>query len=182
MERHLEATTRLHSPLAQVRSLLREHPSVAVTDTATLAERQENRYRTDVEVEVGAGASVHQEVEIELGPLRSDARSIHIPLRWSATGRTSLFPIFDGLIEVLADGGTCTLRIEGSYRAPLGVLGGIGDRIVGKRAAEATAEAFVRHVAERLDRKADRAAEGGPRRPAPYPVDLRMPATENHLG
>ncbi len=182
MERHLEASTSLHSPLVQVRSVLREHPCVAFSDHATLDERRDNRYKTDVEVQVGGGASVHQEVEIELGPLRSDATSVNIPVRWSATGHTSLFPVFDGAVEVTADDGTCTLKIEGTYRAPLGLLGRVGDRLVGKRAAEATAEAFVRHVAERIDRAADRSAESGPRRPAPYPVDLRMPATENHLG
>lgn len=183
MERHLQASTTLRTPFVRIRSVLREMPTIAITDRATLDERASGRVRTDLVVDIGGGAGIRQEVEVELGPLRTDADSATLPLRWTATGRTSMFPVFDGIVEVVADNGHSTLRLEGGYTAPLGLLGRVGDRLVGRRAAEATAEAFTRHLAERLDAAADDERGQGPRRPAPYAVDLRPSVgAENHLG
>lgn len=65
-------------------------------------------------------------------------RHDEIRLRWT-TG-TRLLPNFRGVISFRNDATRTRIFIEGSYDAPLGILGQVFDRFAGKRIARASLE------------------------------------------
>jgi hypothetical protein len=87
-------------------------------------------------------------VRIETLPPYSREDMLVVPVRWMPTGPTSsLFPEFDGNLELSPDGPlNSRLTLIGSYRPPLGVLGERLDRLVLRRAAYAT----IRSLLDRL--------------------------------
>ncbi len=97
------------------------------------------------------GRRVEKQVRIRLGAaMRSPGRLV-LPLTWLATGPSSLFPAFEGELEVGALGSGCSqLVISVNYRPPLGVLGKTFDRLALHRVAEATIKDFLDRAGARL--------------------------------
>ncbi len=145
MEQPIEADTTVPAAFDDVRDVLLEEPGSVVGDTSTADERQARRSGVDLVVNMGAGASIHQEVTLQLGPPQSGAGAVRVPVAWHARGRERLFPTFDDELLAARDGTQTSLRLSGTYEAPLGA--------VGKVAAAARQET------------------AGPR-PASYPVDV----------
>jgi hypothetical protein len=101
--------------------------------------------------------------------MRAPGRLV-LPLTWLATGPASLFPAFEGELEVGALGsGWSQLVISVNYRPPLGAVGETFDRLALHRVAEATIKDFLDRAAARL---ADE--EGRQREPR------RRPSRPNH--
>jgi len=75
--------------------------------------------------------------------------TVTLKLRWEATGPGgSLFPALDADITLTATGAEATLlRLDGAYRPPFGPLGARLDQAILHRAAAATIQSFLRHVA-----------------------------------
>ena len=72
-----------------------------------------------------------------------------IPLTWTATGLREAFPVLQADLEVAALGPDRTqLSLLGRYEPPLGPLGRRLDQLLLHRVAEATARAFLHHVAD----------------------------------
>jgi hypothetical protein len=99
---------------------------------------------------VGFGRDVRIErtVEITLGlPVRLGSKTI-IPLGWTPSGASGVFPALDADLEVagLGDGRT-QLAISARYVPPLGALGRVLDRAILARVAEATVKDFLDGVA-----------------------------------
>lgn len=119
---------------------------------------------------------------IDLRVPHSDEHSVTLPLCWHATGHQRLFPVFEGELEAsgYALGSTLTLRC--AYTVPLGPVGGVGDRLAGKRLAHRSLTAFLEQTARRLDAEVARRfdAEGWHR--APYPVSVRDIGPDNYIG
>ena len=114
-----------------------------------------------------AGWRVGKQVRIRLGAaMRSPGRLV-LPLTWLATGPSSLFPAFEGELEVGALGsGWSQLVMSVNYRPPLGAVGKTFDRVALHRVAEATIKDF-------LDRAAVRLASEEQTRPDPTPPSSR---------
>ena len=75
-----------------------------------------------------------------------------IPLTWTATGLKEAFPVLEADLEVAALGDERTqLSLLGRYEPPLGPLGRRLDQLLLHRVAEATARAFLHHVATTLE-------------------------------
>lgn len=74
------------------------------------------------------------------------------PVSWAAVSAETWFPVLEADLELADLGGEhCQLSLRGTYRPPLSVVGGAGDRLLGHRVAEATVRAFVLDIADRLD-------------------------------
>jgi hypothetical protein len=98
-----------------------------------------------------AGRRVGKQVRIRLGvAMRSPGRLV-LPLTWLATGPSSLFPAFEGELEVGALGsGWSQLVISVNYLPPLGAVGKTFDRLALHRVAEATIKDFLDRAGARL--------------------------------
>ena len=86
------------------------------------------------------------------GPAYRDGE-MAVALRWEATGTaSSLFPALDADIRLAAEGGHQTrVTLTGSYRPPLGALGGGLDRLVLHTVATATIAALLTRIATALE-------------------------------
>ncbi|MEO6991836.1 MAG: hypothetical protein ABI346_06235 [Candidatus Baltobacteraceae bacterium] len=66
-------------------------------------------------------------------------------MRWKAVTRFPV-PAMRGLVTVRPAGLATRVRMEGTYQPPLGPLGGIFDRLVGRHIAWLTIERFLDDV------------------------------------
>jgi hypothetical protein len=106
----------------------------------------------DLAVELFSGYQVARAMRIGVGPLIEDEDEgvLALPLWWQASDHPRLFPIFDGGLELRGDEQGTELRLVGSYRPPLGVVGRFADGVVGHRVVMASLDGFLSAVAERL--------------------------------
>ena len=101
-------------------------------------------------VEVLGGRRIARSVRVGIGPLLDDDDARALPLWWQDAEHPQLFPTFDGGLELRGDGHGTELRLVGSYRPPLGIVGRFADGIVGHRVVMASLETFLNGVAQRL--------------------------------
>jgi hypothetical protein len=88
---------------------------------------------------------------LEVGPPKEFPAHLVRSVQWRAGTAQRLFPVFDGELELEPlEGWGCQLSLGGTYRPPMSVGGGLGDRLVGHRVAEACVRRFVLDVAARL--------------------------------
>jgi hypothetical protein len=90
-------------------------------------------------------------VKVHGGKVRDRGDGFVIPLRWSATGPTELFPVMEADLEI-APLGTheSQIRLSGSYDPPLGSVGRGLDRLLLHQLAEATVRAFLSQLVAAL--------------------------------
>lgn len=101
---------------------------------------------------VGPGGLLAKEVVIAIDPPMMSRRGLLIPVRWRATGAEALFPRLDGeLVVSEADNGHTELRLQATYRPPLGSIGGLMDRVLLARLARATVSDWVDRIVEWLE-------------------------------
>jgi hypothetical protein len=117
--------------------------------------------------EVGFGDDVRiaREVSIDLGtPIRLPTKTV-LPLRWTATGASGLFPSLDADLEIAPLGhDRCQLSMSARYVPPLGALGRAIDRALLFRVAEATIKNFLDEVRDGVSREMGLEHEGGVQR------------------
>ena len=83
-------------------------------------------------------------VSVHVGMVRDRGQGFVVPLRWSATGPSELFPVMEADLEVAPLGAEeSQLRLSGSYDPPLGLIGRQLDRLLLHQLAEATVRAFL---------------------------------------
>lgn len=106
------------------------------------------------EVGIGDDVRIAREVAIDLGaPIRLPTKTV-LPLRWTATGATGLFPSLDADLEIAPLGvDRCQLSMSARYIPPLGALGRVMDRALLFRVAEATIKNFLDQVREGVCRE-----------------------------
>jgi hypothetical protein len=81
----------------------------------------------------------------------TEAGTLWRSVLWRAAASDQLFPVMEADLELAKlDDGWCQLSFMGSYRPPLAVVGGTGDRLFGRRVAEACTRQFVLDIAGRL--------------------------------
>ena len=118
-------------------------------------------YRRGEKLAVGPGPALATGVEMKVGRSRVGLESATIPIEWSATNATSLFPHMDAelIVAPLLNGGT-QVRFRGSYDAPLDGFGRMLDRLALHRIAESTVRSFLERLADAM--RAERHLEPGP--------------------
>jgi len=89
-------------------------------------------------------------VEVRFAELTTCPRWAALSLRWEAAGAGGgLFPVLDADLTLAPYGESASLlALAGVYRPPLGVVGAALDRVVLRRAAQATIGGFVTRVGE----------------------------------
>jgi hypothetical protein len=185
VKRDIEASTTIQISVEQASEVLVDDPSGILADPSP-ADRQVNgntaephadHLTSTLAVGLGAGGSVSKEVEVEVGAAATSDGVTTVPLHWHASGRDSLFPIFDGVLEARAEAlGASRLTVWGTYTVPLGPVGRFGDGVIGRRLARQSFAAFVKALARRLDNEAHRRAAAVSWHPAPYAVTVRESA------
>ena len=105
---------------------------------------------------------LHKTVRMDIGEALHREDQTTIPLRWEATGATSLFPAMRADLTLARLGPRITqLAFSGSYDPPLGAMGLALDRTL-HRIAEATVKRFTDRLASSLVARA-------PSMPLPHP-------------
>jgi hypothetical protein len=90
-------------------------------------------------------------VTLHVGNVRDRGEGFVVPLQWSATGPTELFPVMEADLEVSPLGAhESQLRISGSYDPPLGAIGRQLDRLLLHQLAEATVRALLSQLVAAL--------------------------------
>ena len=90
-------------------------------------------------------------VFLQVGPPREYADTVIVPLTWSASGASALFPRMDGDLELAPLGSDRTqLSFYGGYEPPLAGIGRRLDRLVLHRVAEATVRTLLHRLAGAL--------------------------------
>lgn len=113
----------------------------------------EEAYREGERLHMRVGPAPHVlSKEIELTVIGSPHRwenETWIPIRWKASGMTSLFPRLEADLVIAAIGTDLTqLALRGSYIAPFGGVGRVVDGVLLHRIAEATVKMFVERLAD----------------------------------
>jgi hypothetical protein len=115
----------------------------AFSATIALIERL---FSTGADYRVGPFRSIRTHVQLEAAQVRdtTDQTRIHdaLRLRWEAPPRFPL-PVMHGLITVRPRAPVTELHMEGTYDPPLGALGRVFDRIVGRHIAQRTMNRFL---------------------------------------
>jgi hypothetical protein len=90
-------------------------------------------------------------VSVHVGKVRDRGEGFVVPLRWSATGPTELFPVMEADLEISPLGeDESQMRLSGSYDPPLGSVGRQLDRLLLHQLAEATVRAFLSQLVAAL--------------------------------
>lgn len=105
---------------------------------------------------VGPSPMLSRLVSVEFRELVTHGDSSLLMLRWQTAGTGGgLFPVLDADITICAaDDDRTRLRLDGSYRPPLGTVGAGIDRAVMYRVAAATIRSFITDMATVLGRPA----------------------------
>lgn len=104
-------------------------------------------------------------VSMQVGKARARGEGFVIPLQWSATGPTELFPVMLADLEITPLGADQSqLRLSGSYDPPLGPIGRQLDRLLLHQLAEATVRALLGQLVAALLREAASQRGSGPQR------------------
>jgi hypothetical protein len=148
----LRVTRALERPLADVNETLRVRPEQVLQ----LAYGQDGQPNGAV-----ISLSLHPSIPWLRVPVRvqcftpaGDHHGAVISIRWSAERGTRIFPTMDADLAVLQSGpGASELVLEGRYRPPLGLVGLIVDRIIGRWVASATAKTFLDRLADCIEQK-----------------------------
>jgi len=153
--------TRIPLPVAQVRHRL----SVAVNGLWQHVAEAAYDEGEDLLSRVGPFGPVpglSKAVSMQVGKVRDRGEGFVIPLQWSATGPTELFPVMLADLEVTPLGSDQSqLRLSGSYDPPLGLIGRQLDRLLLHQLAEATVRALLGQlVAALLQEPASRRGSG----------------------
>ncbi|HUZ18947.1 MAG TPA: hypothetical protein VMU75_00030 [Acidimicrobiales bacterium] len=75
-----------------------------------------------------------------------------ISLRWQAARLSRLFPVLEADLAVRPAAGGTELRLDATYRPPLGIAGLVFDHLVGRRIATAATVGFVDALAVAIER------------------------------
>lgn len=110
----------------------------------------------EAEIHVPVGflpALLHRRVAVTFG-VHADVAEAGRPhdeirMRWNAG--TPLLPDFRGTLRFRIAGTGTDVLVEGTYRAPLGALGGLFDNLIGRHIARASVNDLARRLAGALE-------------------------------
>lgn len=174
MKQPIEASTSIRAEFTAVCEIFLEDPGVVFRDAYQFGEPPPTRLsRTELSLPLGAGASVHQQVTLRESRPRLVEGGLVLPLTWQATGHERLLPVFEGELKISEARLGTDLRLIGTYTLPLGVVGKLGDGLVGRRLARRSLGTLVQRIGSRLEQEAERCSDSLDRC-VPAPVVARV--------
>jgi len=146
-------------PAEEVERLLTSAPASWIPGLAREADGYGERLLADVGF--GDRSRLDRNVAIDLAtPIRMPSKMI-LPLKWTATRSSRLFPSLEADLEVAPLGRLRTqLAMSARYVPPFGALGKAIDRALLHRVAEATLKDFLDRVAAALIAESGTAVTG----------------------
>lgn len=91
-------------------------------------------------------------VDVEVLSASGSRPGVIAHLHWQARRHRKLFPVMEGdLVARPTSGASTELILEGTYHPPFGILGFVGDLLLGRLVARSTAEAFVEDLGRSLE-------------------------------
>jgi hypothetical protein len=146
----LKSFTELPLSFDEVRASMLRRPRHWLEGLATAVERHGERLLVEVGLEVH-GHQVSRSAWLEAGEPVTTDRVASLPFWLRVEDHQQLFPSLEGSIEAAWLGHDRThLALTAQYEPPFGLLGGVADRALLHRVAEAVARRFLETVAERL--------------------------------
>lgn len=149
MERHLYNYTYLAEPFERIVGILEAEAADVLAEATSAAVAQANVLVGTMEARLGA-FTIGRDVRIDVGPWQPlGARTIKLPLRWRAAEHPAIFPAMVGQLEVTAlssHPAMTQVTFVGHYRPPVGLIGALGDALIGHRIAEASVHWFLEAV------------------------------------
>jgi hypothetical protein len=105
------------------------------------------RVDTDLELPVldGSGPAVRKAATIDIGEVQETRGGLSVPIAWSSSSFTPLFPVFAGQLEIRKS----SLVLTGRYAPPFGRMGVLIDRALLHFVATRSATALLATVARR---------------------------------
>jgi hypothetical protein len=170
MQRPIEVATPVPVAFARARDVLLDDLGAVFGEAFTVDGQNRSRIPAELSVDLGAGASLHQDVRVQLGVAQSTVTGVIVPVAWHASGRERLFPTFKGELAAFEAHTGTLLRLDGTYSVPFGVIGRIGNGVVGWRLARRSLVALLERLAGRLEAEAERRRQAAVRRPPRNPV------------
>ena len=106
---------------------------------------------------VGPTGALSKTVVVELGSPVTREDVVVVPLTWTATGPSWLFPRMEADLELAPSGaGRTQVSFLGRYEPPLGSLGRALDHMALHRVAQATVRAFLTRLGRQLQSSGER--------------------------
>lgn len=171
MKRAIEASAAVNATLAQVREALKDDAAGVLADhgsgsqgsaAGSAAQASVEPFLEVLTVDLGGGTHADQEVVIELGASEHGLDESLWPLSWEPRGHEFVVPSFKGSFVVRSVEGTSVVLLTGEYQPPLGIVGGVVDRVLGPRLAGATVAALIERLAHRVECEVGRRAAQPP--------------------
>lgn len=160
MKRAIEASAAVNATLAQVREALKDDAAGVLANhgsgsqgpaAGSASQASAEPFLEVLTVDLGGGTHADQEVIIELGASEHGLDESLWPLSWEPRGHEFVVPSFKGSFVVRSVEGTSVVLLTGEYQPPLGVVGGVVDRVLGPRLAGATVAALIERLARRVE-------------------------------
>lgn len=154
MERHVYLFDYVRHPYPAVRDLLRDDPFQVLASATEDAGRRRDEVATNLEVEL-AGVEIGRTVKVEVVGFEEKEKPwpiAKLQVRWKAADLPAAFPSMEAQLEAygLSERET-QISFLGTYRPPLGILGGLADAALLHRVAEASLHRFFSSLLERVD-------------------------------
>jgi len=133
-------------PIAQVRQRLQVAVSGLWQQVASAAYDEGEELLSRVGP-FGPLPGLSKAVSVHVGEVRDRGQGFVMPLQWSATGPTELFPVMQADLEIAPLGAQQSqLRLSGSYDPPMGAFGRRLDKLLLHQLAESTVRALLKQL------------------------------------
>lgn len=152
MKRFIDVVATVRADQQSVRQILRDSP----TEVFGAVEHDERGlaphvFRARMTVVLGTGATIEHEVLIDVGRVPGDELPLVVDLHVRPVDHAAMLPTFDGDLEVTRSADESTsLTLRGTYTAPLGPVGVVGDSLLGHRVVRSSMQLLVERLAARL--------------------------------
>jgi hypothetical protein len=166
MRRFLSSSRYIDAPFDVVAAILAQDAVGILQEASESSAGEAHAAHAHLRAHV-AGEDVARDVRIAVGPFEPlGITRVRVPLHWEASRTPALFPVADAHVDVQAlslHPPVTEVELTAAYEPPLGLLGALGDAVLGHRLAEEAVTRFVRDVCARLEVEvAARAATASP--------------------
>ena len=156
MSKSIRVFDYVNHPYESVRKILTSDAQTVFSNATRAAASRAQTVASELRVQIG-GIDIGRDIVISIEAIEDKPESVKslpstvLHIQWEAASAARLFPMMKADLAIYPLTATETqLELTGNYEAPLGIVGGAIDAIVGNRIAEATVHRFIQDVAAYL--------------------------------